>query len=95
MVVGVAETVVYAAYMRNVETARRKEGARREIKSLLVVEKAGMGGGRRNESVEGEDGQEEIWGKGVNGGVRRRVRERWEKGERKLEEKMERETRKK
>lgn len=23
--------------------------------------------------------KEEIWGKGVNGGVRRRVREKWEK----------------
>jgi hypothetical protein len=23
--------------------------------------------------------QEEIWGKGINGGVRRRVREKWEK----------------
>ncbi|ERF76422.1 hypothetical protein EPUS_07302 [Endocarpon pusillum Z07020] len=90
IVVGVAETVVYAAYTRNVETARRKEGARREVKSVLVVEKAGMGSGKRNEGVKGEEEQEEIWGKGVNGGVRRRVRERWEKGERKLEEKMER-----
>ena len=30
----------------------------------------------------GKGDREEIWGKGINGGTRRRIRERWDRGER-------------
>lgn len=87
--VGLAETGIYAAYLRNVGVARGRERGRREVKSVIVEEPAtGRGEGGGGEVVGNEVGveKEEIWGRGVNGGVRRRVRERWEKEERKLGE---------
>jgi hypothetical protein len=76
VLVGVAETVVYAAYVRKVKDAKdaeRKVKERKEVVSSVEV------GGENDESRRDVDGEEEvIWGKGVNGGVRRRVRERWE-----------------
>lgn len=76
ILVGVAETVVYAAYVRKVKyakTAERKVKERKEVVSSIEVV------GENAESRRAGDGEEEvIWGKGVNGGVRRRVRERWE-----------------
>ncbi len=90
IIVGVAETVVFAAYLRNVEIARQREGRRREVRSVIAVDKVGTRSLERNEGISNMDGEkEEIWGRGVNRGVRRRVRERWEKEEKKLEEKME------
>lgn len=75
LLVGVAETVVYAAYVRKVryaKAAERKVKERKEVVSSVEVK------GGNAESRPGDDGEEVIWGKGVNGGVRRRVRERWE-----------------
>lgn len=93
--VGVAEVSVYAAYLRKVGDSRRRERERRmgrkERKVVVGREEVGRGargGGRKGsgdvKEKEGEDGngdveEIEIWGRGVNGGVRRRVRERWEK----------------
>jgi len=84
IVVGVAEVTVYAGYLRKVEQSRVKERKTREIKTVV---------GKFN--GEGEDGiamvngntedEERIWGRGVNGGVRRRVREKWEKEQGKTE----------
>lgn len=75
VVVGVAEVVIYAAYLRKVKVAREKEGR--------IVEKKRVGfvvDGKVDDEVKGVDvgEKEEIWGRGVNGGVRRRVREKWE-----------------
>ncbi|KAJ5130586.1 uncharacterized protein N7515_006625 [Penicillium bovifimosum] len=78
--VAVAESFLYWSYLGKVERARNKERRVRERKVVI---------GPVGESEEGGDGdgvevggveKEEIWGKGVNGGVRRRVREKWEKG---------------
>ncbi|KAK2763707.1 hypothetical protein FQN54_009323 [Arachnomyces sp. PD_36] len=75
VVVGVAEVVIYAAYLRKVKMAREKERKIVERKEVrFVVDKEVE---REAEGVDvGE--KEEIWGRGVNGGVRRRVREKWE-----------------
>lgn len=92
IVVGVAEVGVYAGYLRKVGEAKAKERKLRERKEV-VGEYLGDGKGvdargmdvdvdiaGKIESMNGEDGQKiEIWGKGVNGGMRRRVKERWEK----------------
>lgn len=70
LAVAVAETFLYAAYLGKVERARKKERRMKEKKSVI-----GPVGGDA-----GEQEEIEIWGKGVNGGVRRRIREKWEKG---------------
>ncbi|KAL1986400.1 hypothetical protein VTN96DRAFT_6479 [Rasamsonia emersonii] len=84
LLVGVAEVVVYAAYLRKVRQARKKEKATMERK--VVVGSVGDDGSEERKKAEKrtetDDGgsvgeKEEIWGRGVNGGVRRRVRERW------------------
>jgi hypothetical protein len=91
LAVAVAEAFLYAAYSGKVERAKVKERGLRERKVFVgrVGSDGGDGDGEGNsrEGVEGDgvtvggdgDGKEEIWGKGVNGGVRRRVREKWEK----------------
>ncbi|PGH18686.1 hypothetical protein AJ80_04434 [Polytolypa hystricis UAMH7299] len=81
LLVGVAEVVVYAAYLRKVSVAKKREGRIVERKEVI-----GEVGGR----FDGQDGsdavvvgkkeREEIWGRGVNGGARRRVKERWREG---------------
>lgn len=76
VVVGVAEVVIYAVYLEKVSRARDREKKVRERKVVFGSEK--VGGGERRE---GENEGEEIWGRGVNGGLRRRVRERWEERE--------------
>lgn len=93
IVVGVAETVVYAAYLRKVARARERETRRRERKVVVVcddemggerkkeVEKDMVGGGGGEAKTGGDEEEIQIWGRGLNGGVRRRVRERWEKEE--------------
>lgn len=82
IVVGVAEVTVYAGYLRKVDESRRKEKKLREKKEVIgeytgpedAVDATGV---KKDGSSEGE--QTEIWGRGVNGGMRRRVREKWEK----------------
>ncbi|KAB8075393.1 endoplasmic reticulum-based factor for assembly of V-ATPase-domain-containing protein [Aspergillus leporis] len=76
--VGIAEVVIYAIYLGKVERARKKERGVRERKVVVGREVLGAIGGEESERV---GGVEEIWGKGPNGGLRRRVRERWEEME--------------
>lgn len=79
-VVGIAESVIYAVYLDKISRARAKEGRVQERK--VVVGREVIGGrdnrGGDDDGVKMKEG-EEIWGRGVNGGVRRRARERWEK----------------
>ncbi|KAF3387721.1 hypothetical protein F1880_000411 [Penicillium rolfsii] len=80
--VAVAEAFLYGAYMEKVSRARAKEKKVKERKSFVGVVKS-------EKEMEDESGDvsvdvdvdrtEEIWGKGINGGVRRRVRENWGK----------------
>lgn len=83
--VGVAEVVIYAIYLGKVERAREREGRLRERKVVVGTEEV-----RGRKMKDGGDGDataetEEIWGRGVNGGLRRRVREKWEEGREKDE----------
>ncbi|EDN08896.1 hypothetical protein I7I51_00555 [Histoplasma capsulatum] len=84
LLVGVAEVGIFALYLRKVELARERERAIVERKVVIGEVKIGGGNGRHG----GDDGsavsiddtkgaKEEIWGRGVNGGARRRVKERW------------------
>lgn len=75
VVVGVAEVVIYAVYLGKISQARDRERKVKERKVVYESEK--VGGGERHEGEK----EEEIWGRGVNGGLRRRVRERWEERE--------------
>ena len=88
LVVGVAEVVVYSGYLRKVKLAREKERGRKERNEVLQSEVVG-GGGVPMGGIEGDgevEEKEEIWGRGPNGGMRRRVREKWERRERVREE---------
>lgn len=79
--VAVAEAFLYGAYLEKVSRARAKEKRVKERKTFVGVvegEKEGDEGGDVSVDMD-VDQKEEIWGKGVNGGVRRRVRENWEK----------------
>lgn len=83
VVVGVAEVVVYAGYLRAKGEARERDGKLRERK-VLIGEVGGSGevvgdGGGVGRGQGEDERKEEIWGRGVNGGMRRRVREKWEK----------------
>lgn len=89
VVIGVAEVVIYAIYLKKIEYARRKERRLRERKEVVGSEQLGGcrdGADEKTDTdekmlkVDGQN-QEEIWGRGANGGVRRRVRERWEEKE--------------
>ncbi|KAG5297315.1 hypothetical protein I7I48_06395 [Histoplasma ohiense] len=84
LLVGVAEVGIFALYLRKVELARGRERAIVERKVVIGEVKIGGGDGMHG----GDDGsavsiddtkgaKEEIWGRGVNGGARRRVKERW------------------
>ncbi|EER23276.1 hypothetical protein D8B26_001362 [Coccidioides posadasii str. Silveira] len=88
VVVGIAEVGVYAAYLRKVDMAKKKE--KRIVEKKTVIGEVGVGSRKKDVDagpLQDEDREkEEIWGKGVNGGVRRRVRERW-KEKQDLEEK--------
>jgi hypothetical protein len=83
--VAVAEAFLYGAYLEKVSRARAKEKRVKERKTFVGVvedEKDKEGEDENGDvSVDVDVGvdQEEIWGKGINGGVRRRVREKWEK----------------
>lgn len=76
--VAVAESFLYWTYLGKVDRARVKEKRVREKK--VVIGAVGEEDQGVDEGVEIGAEKEEIWGKGVNGGVRRRVREKWEKG---------------
>ncbi|CEJ56040.1 hypothetical protein PMG11_02265 [Penicillium brasilianum] len=82
--VAVAEAFLYGAYLEKVSRARAREGRIKERK-VFVGEVEGESETKKGgEDVDvhvslNVDEKEEIWGKGVNGGVRRRVREKWEK----------------
>ncbi|OOQ86533.1 hypothetical protein PEBR_21153 [Penicillium brasilianum] len=74
--VAVAEAFLYGAYLEKVSRARAREGRIKERK-VFVGEVEGES--ETEKGGQDVDEKEEIWGKGVNGGVRRRVREKWEK----------------
>lgn len=76
--VAVAESFLYWTYIGKVDRARVKERGVKERK--VVIGAVGEEDKGVDEGVEVGTEKEEIWGKGVNGGVRRRVREKWEKG---------------
>jgi len=78
IVVGVAETVVFASYLRKKREAKVKETRKREVKRVLGEYRGDYGAGNEGVTAVGAE-REEIWGRGVNGGMRRRVREKWEK----------------
>jgi hypothetical protein len=81
IVVGVAEAAVYSAYLMKKADARAKENKKKEQKFVIGEAKIDnksegvidLGDIRKTED------KEEIWGRGLNGGMRRRVREKWEK----------------
>lgn len=78
VLVGVAEVVVYSGYLRKVKEAKQKERAKLERKEVMLLsgeaEKVLLDMTRG-----GTEEKEQIWGRGINGGMRRRVREKWEK----------------
>ncbi|KAJ9611230.1 hypothetical protein H2200_004413 [Cladophialophora chaetospira] len=84
IVVGVAEVVVYMAYLRKVGTSKQKERSRVE-KKVVIGEYKGeqeiTDAQGRPVSIDAATAmeKEEIWGRGINGGMRRRVREKWER----------------
>ncbi|KAL4906685.1 endoplasmic reticulum-based factor for assembly of V-ATPase-domain-containing protein [Aspergillus multicolor] len=95
LAVGIAEVLIYAIYLGKIESARGKEGRRKERKVVIGSEevrgrKLGPSEGTEvNVKVDGED-KEVIWGRGPNGGLRRRVREKWEEGTKEKDEGQER-----
>lgn len=78
-VVGIAESVIYAVYLDKISRARAKEGRVKERKVVVGRDAVGGRDDRGGDHDEKMKEGEEIWGRGVNGGVRRRVRERWGK----------------
>ncbi|ETI25109.1 hypothetical protein G647_04481 [Cladophialophora carrionii CBS 160.54] len=84
IVVGVAEVVVYMAYLRKVAVSKQKERSKTERKTLIGEyrgEQMLTDAHGRAVSIDAATmmEKEEIWGRGINGGMRRRVREKWEK----------------
>jgi hypothetical protein len=78
ILVGVAEVVVYAGYLRKVKESKLKErrkGDMREVVSLSAEDEKAIVHARTTGTAE----KDAIWGRGVNGGMRRRVRQKWEK----------------
>ena len=80
VIVGVAEVVVYAGYMRKIRLGKERERMKAE-KKVLIGEYKGLGDEVALQLKDSEEGweKEEIWGRGKHGGMRRRVRERWDK----------------
>ncbi|KAF4294437.1 hypothetical protein KXW98_002191 [Aspergillus fumigatus] len=83
LMVGVAEVLIYAIYLQKVDQARAREGRIKERKEVVETDVVRAGPGQAGkEGVQRIDGEQEtIWGRGANGGVRRRVREKWEEKE--------------
>lgn len=96
LIVGVAEVVIYAIYLGKVEQARARETKLKERKTVVDSEQVGGGEQAGSEEQQGDakdtsgpvdvsggrQEEEKIWGRGANGGIRRRVREKWEEQER-------------
>ncbi|KAL9110379.1 MAG: hypothetical protein Q9227_005110 [Pyrenula ochraceoflavens] len=74
LLVGVAESTVYAAYIRKTGSAREKAARLKERKTILEVDLPPA-----DESEDASLEKEVIWGRGPNGGARRRVKDRWMK----------------
>jgi hypothetical protein len=89
LAVGVAEVAIYAIYLGKVEQARKKEKKMKERKSVIQKEEVRARGKDVDDEtpipvpVPNKNDEDIIWGRGPNGGVRRRVREKWEEGEKK------------
>ncbi|KAI5305180.1 hypothetical protein KEM56_005080 [Ascosphaera pollenicola] len=80
IVVGIAEVVVYASYLRKVKAAKLKEKSLVEKKTVVrefeITSSTQKDG---DAAIVKTEVAEEIWGRGVHGGVRRRIRERWQR----------------
>ncbi|KEF62330.1 uncharacterized protein A1O9_00302 [Exophiala aquamarina CBS 119918] len=76
LVVGIAEVTVYAAYLRNVRVSIERERAKHEKKQFITEFRGDEPGIPLDHIL---DEKEEIWGRGKHGGMRRRVREKWER----------------
>lgn len=89
LLVGLAEVLIYAIYLGKSEDARVKEKRRREKKKVIGSER--IGGKAEQAETDGQQmvdrDEEKIWGRGVNGGLRRRVREKWEEQEKEQDRK--------
>jgi TMEM199 family protein len=88
IVVGVAEVGVYMAYLRKVRMSKTKERNKLERKSLIGEYKGELQSTDAHGRPVSIDAaaiieKEEIWGRGINGGMRRRVREKWGKEQKK------------
>ncbi|GFF45444.1 hypothetical protein IFM46972_07794 [Aspergillus udagawae] len=83
LMVGVAEVLIYAIYLQKVDQARARERRIKERKEVVESDVVGGRAGKTDkEGIQKIDGEQEtIWGRGANGGVRRRVREKWEEKE--------------
>lgn len=82
VVVGVAEVTVYAAYLRKVTESRLKERKKKEQKEFIgeyVGDGDEMDAWGSALGQHGEVEKTEIWGRGLHGGIRSRVRKKWEK----------------
>lgn len=82
VVVGVAEVAIYAIYLHKADHARAREKKLRERKQIIASEVVSGGNGPQKIETAVDGDQVEIWGRGANGGLRRRVREKWEEKER-------------
>ncbi|KAI5283694.1 hypothetical protein KEM54_001925 [Ascosphaera aggregata] len=86
IVVGIAEVVVYASYLRKINAAKLKEKNLVEKKHVMhAVVISSSAKAKRVDDTEGEK-TEEIWGRGSHGGIRRRIRERWQRENESLNE---------
>ncbi|CEL02865.1 hypothetical protein ASPCAL04028 [Aspergillus calidoustus] len=89
LAIGVAEVTIYAIYLGKVEQARKKEKKMKERKRVIQKEEVRARGKDADDEtpipvpVPDKKDEDVIWGRGPNGGVRRRVREKWEEGEKK------------
>lgn len=77
LLVGVAEVVVYASYLRKMRAAKEKERKIKEIKQVIPEDHAADD----SKEIKDVSHRDEIWGRGINGGIRRRIRERWKANE--------------
>ncbi|KAJ5601761.1 hypothetical protein N7510_011295 [Penicillium lagena] len=101
LAVAVAEAFLYAAYLGKIQRARARERGMKERKVFVGavgadadtdnndVNRGGGGGGGGEVSPSCKKEEVEIWGRGENGGVRRRVREKWQRDKEKEIEKEE------
>ncbi|CAL5870291.1 uncharacterized protein PFLUO_LOCUS4526 [Penicillium psychrofluorescens] len=96
LAVAVAEAFLYAAYLGKIQRARERERGVKERKVFVGAvgvdtdtgsNDASRGGGGVDVSSSWKEDEVEIWGRGENGGVRRRVREKWQRDKEKETEK--------